>query len=54
MYILLIWLNMYWEDFYEPSEFHCLTLMILYLNLHMPGSEEQCLVQHLLGVSGAQ
>jgi ral guanine nucleotide dissociation stimulator len=48
MYILFIWLNMYWEDFYEPSEFPCLTLMVVYLNLHMSGSEEQCLVQHLL------
>jgi hypothetical protein len=39
---------MYWEDFYEPSEFPCLKLMVAYLNLHMPGSEEMHLAQHLL------
>ncbi|XP_073908557.1 uncharacterized protein isoform X5 [Castor canadensis] len=47
-YILHTWLNMYWEDFYEPSEFPCLKLMVVYLNLHMPGSEEMHLAQHLL------
>jgi ral guanine nucleotide dissociation stimulator len=39
---------MYWEDFYEPSEFPCLTLIVVFLNLHVPGSEEQHLAQHLL------
>jgi hypothetical protein len=39
-YILHTWLNIYWEVFYEPSEFHCLTLMVVYLYFHMPGSEE--------------
>jgi hypothetical protein len=48
MYILHIWFNMYWEDFFETNEFPCLTLVAVYLNFHMPGSEEQCLAEHLL------
>jgi hypothetical protein len=38
---------MYWEEFYEPSEIPCLTLMVVYLNIRMPGSEKQHLAQHL-------
>jgi hypothetical protein len=47
-YILHMWLDMYWEDFYEPIEFPCPKLMVGYLKLHMPGSEEQCPIQYLL------
>jgi hypothetical protein len=48
MYILHTWLNMNCEDFYERSEFPCLTWMVVNSNLHMPGLQKQSLAQHFL------
>jgi ral guanine nucleotide dissociation stimulator len=46
--ILNTWLNQYLEDFFQPPDFPCLKLLIDYLQLNMPGSNEECHAQLLL------
>lgn len=46
--ILDMWLELYPEDFFQPPEFPCLTMLLAYLELNFPGSALEHQAQLLL------
>lgn len=46
--ILGIWLDQHHEDFLEPPEFPCLTLLLAYVQVNFPGSSLEHQVHLLL------
>jgi ral guanine nucleotide dissociation stimulator len=41
-FILGTWLKQYSKEFMDPPDFPCLKQLVAYLQLNVPGSDEEC------------